>query len=83
MGPGRLSEPRKPTDQRDRRRREQRRLFWAVVTFLVVGGSTVIALAYGARAVALGLTCLGAGVGVLGLVWLILSLMERASGSRR
>jgi protein-S-isoprenylcysteine O-methyltransferase Ste14 len=74
-----LSEERKPTDRRETRRREQRRLFWAVVTFIVVGGSVAIALAYGARAVALGLGCLLVGVGILGLLWAILSLMERVS----
>jgi hypothetical protein len=74
-----LSEERKPTDWRARRRKEQQRLFWAVVIFLVVGGGAVIALAYGSRAVALGLGCLLAGVGILGLLWLILSLIERVS----
>jgi len=67
----------KPTDRRAQRRREQRRLFWIVAAFLVVGGGVSIALVYGPRAAMLGLTCLLAGAGVLGLLWLILSLMER------
>jgi type IV secretory pathway TrbD component len=67
----------KPTDLRARRQREQRRLFWVVAAFLVVGGSITIALVYGLPAAALGLGCLLAGAGVLGLLWLILLLIER------
>jgi len=67
----------KPTDLRAQRRREQRRLFWTVVAFLVVGGRLAIALVYGLPAVVLGLVCLLAGAGVLGLLWLILLLIER------
>lgn len=69
--------PGKPTDPRAQRRREQRRLFWIVAAFLVIGGSIAIALVYGLPAAALGLGCLLAGAGVLGLLWLILLLMER------
>jgi len=69
--------PGKPTDLRAQRKREQRRLFWIVITFLVVGGSIAIALVYGLPAVVLGLVCLLAGAGVLGLLWLILLLIER------
>lgn len=71
-------DPNKPTDLRAQRRREQRRLFWIAATFLVVVGSIAIALVYGREAVPLGLTCLLAGAGVLGLLWLILALMEKA-----
>ena len=67
----------KPTDLRARHQREQRRLFWVVAVFLVVGGSITIALVYGLPAAALGLGCLLAGAGVLGLLWLILLLIER------
>ena len=66
-----------PSNPRAQRRREQRRLFWVVVAFLVVGGSVAIALAYGPQAVVLGLLCLLAGAGVLGLLWLLLRLLER------
>ena len=37
----------KPTDLRAQRQREQRRLFWTVVAFLVIVGTSVIALVYG------------------------------------
>jgi hypothetical protein len=67
----------KPTDLRARRRREQRRLFWIVAAFLVVGGSVAIGVAYGPSAVPTGLTCLAVGAGALGLLWLLLTLMEK------
>ena len=66
-----------PTDLRGQRRREQRRLFWIVAAFLVIGGPIAIWLVYGPGAVPLGLTCLLAGAGTLGLLWLILTLIER------
>ena len=64
-------------DLRQQRRREQRRLLWAVIAFLVVGGTVTIALVYGLPAAALGLVCLLAGAGILGLLWLIMLLIER------
>ncbi len=67
----------KPTDLRAQRRREQRRLFWIVAVFLVVGGGIAIAVVYGSSAAALGVPCLLTGAGVLGLLWLILQLFER------
>jgi uncharacterized membrane protein YphA (DoxX/SURF4 family) len=69
--------PSRPTDLRAQRRREQRRLFWVVAAFLVVGGGIAIALVYGAQAVALGLVCLLSGAALLGLLWLLLTLIER------
>ncbi len=73
-------DPGKPTDLRAQRKREQRRLFWTVVVFLVVVGSVAIALVYGPSAVVLGLGCLLTGAGILGLLWLILLLIERWAG---
>lgn len=72
-----MSDKREPANPRARRRREQRRLFWLVAGFLVVGGGAVIALAYGSRAVVLGATCLLSGAGVLALLWGVLLLIER------
>ena len=69
--------PNKPTDLRAQRRREQRRLYWVVAAFLVLVGGAVIALVYGPSAAVLGLACLLVGAGVLGLLWLLLTLMER------
>jgi fatty acid desaturase len=69
----------KPFDRRAQRRREQRRLFLIVAAFLVVVGSVAIGVAYGPSAIPLGLTCLAAGAGTLGLLWLILTLIEKLS----
>ena len=71
------NEPGKPTDLRAQRKREQRRLFWVVAIFLVVVGSVAIGVAYGPTAIPLGLTCLAVGAGTLGLLWLVLTLMEK------
>jgi fatty acid desaturase len=70
-------EPVKPTDLRAQRRREQRRLFWIVAAFLVVVGSAAIGVAYGPSAIPLGLTCLVVGAGILGLLWMLLTLIEK------
>ena len=72
-----MPEEARPTNWRAQRRKEQRRLLWAVLIFLVLGGGAAIALAYGSRAVALGGICLLAGAGILGLLWLILLIIER------
>ena len=69
----------RPDNLRERRRREQRRLLFAVVGFLVVVGTLVISLVYGLPAAGLGLVCLLAGAAVLLLLWLILQLLERLS----
>jgi len=68
---------RRPTDYRAIRRKTDRNLALAVVIFLVGVGGTLIALIYGGGAAALGLVCLLAGVGLFGLIWLILTLIER------
>jgi hypothetical protein len=68
---------RPPTDLRGMRRRLDRNLAWAVIIFLVGVGGTLIALIYGTGPAMLGLVCLLGGAGVFGLLWLILTLMER------
>lgn len=68
---------RSPTDLRAHRRRTDRNLALAVVIFLVGVGGALIAVIYGTGAAVLGLTCLLFGAGLFGLVWLILTLLER------
>lgn len=68
---------RPPTNTRDFRRRMDRNLALSVVIFLVGVGGAAIAAIYGGGAAVLGLTCLGAGAALFGLVWFILTLMER------
>jgi len=70
------NEPRPSTDLRAHRRRLDRNLALAVVVFLVGVGGTAIVLNYGAGAV-LGVVCLAAGAAIFGLLWLILTLIER------
>jgi len=72
-----LPEQNRSSDFRQQRQREQRRLFWMVLAFLVIGGTITIALVYGPPAAVLGLVCLLAGAGLLILLWLILLLIER------
>jgi hypothetical protein len=68
---------RPPTDYRAYRRKNERNLAIAVVIALVGVGGALIALIYGGGAAALGLVCLLGGAGIFGLLWLLLSLMER------
>jgi hypothetical protein len=70
-------ESRPPTDYRAIRRRTDRNLAIAVVIALVGVGGALIAVIYGGGAAALGLVCLLAGAGIFGLLWLLLTLMER------
>ncbi len=69
--------PRPPTDYRAYRRKNERNLAIAVVLTLIGVGGALIALIYGGGAAALGLICLLGGSGLFGLIWLILTLMER------
>ncbi len=75
-----MSSSRPPTNYRAFRRRNDRNLALAVVIFLVGVGGALIAAIYGSAALILGLTCLLAGSAVFGLLWLILTLMERWAG---
>jgi protein-S-isoprenylcysteine O-methyltransferase Ste14 len=72
--------PLPPTDTRAIRRRTERNLALAVVLFLVGVGGAAIATVYGAGPALVGLTCLLAGAGLFGLLWVILSLLERWAG---
>ncbi len=72
-----MDEEHKPANPRERRRRERRRLLWAVAGFIVLVGGAAIVLAYGRRAMVLGVTCLLAGAGTLALLWGLLTVVER------
>jgi hypothetical protein len=76
----RPSAPRPPTDTRSQRRTLDRNLARAVVIFLVGVGGLLIALIYGAGPALLGISCLLGGAALFGLVWLILTLMQRWAG---
>ncbi|HEY3291972.1 MAG TPA: hypothetical protein VGK87_17730 [Anaerolineae bacterium] len=57
-----------------------RRLFAAVLVMLVIVGTVIIALAYGFGPAAMALVCLITGGGLLGILWLIYSLIGRWAG---
>lgn len=59
------------------RRRNDRALFLAVIAVLLVVGGGLIYIIYGTGALITGLACLLFGVGILLLLWLIMSAIER------
>ncbi len=67
-------------DTRALRRREDRQLVAVVMTFLVVVGGMAIGIVYGWQTAVLGAVWLLSGATVIGLLWLILSLVERWTG---
>ena len=80
-GPARdPSTSRPPTDTRSQRRALDRNLACAVVIFLVGVGGLLIALIYGTGPALLGISCLLGGAALFGLIWLILTLMQRWAG---
>lgn len=66
---------RPPTDLRRLRQRQERNLFLAVIVFLLVVGGGLIAWIYDVGALATALVCLSAGVALLVLLWIIVSLL--------
>jgi len=67
-------------DTRALRRREDRQLIVVVMAFLVVVGGAAIGIVYGWQTAVLGAVWLLGGAAVIGLLWLILSLVERWAG---
>jgi len=67
-------------DLRAWRRREDRRLVLVIILFLVVVGGIAIGVVYGWTTAGTGVICLVVGAGAFGLLWLILSLIERWLG---
>lgn len=72
--------PRRVDDLRAYLRREDRRLVFVIMAFLVVVGGAAISIVYGWTTAATGIICLAAGAGIFGLLWLILTLIERWLG---
>jgi len=67
-------------DLRAWRRKEDRQLALVIILFLVVVGGVTIGLVYGWGVALTGALCLLAGAGIFGLLWLMLSLIERWLG---
>jgi hypothetical protein len=72
--------PRPTLNLRLLQRREDRRLAMVIAIFVVTVGGAAIGLVYGWSTAAWGGICLLAGAGMFGLLWLILSLIERWVG---
>ena len=68
---------RPPTNSRKERAQFNRNLAILVIVVLVVGGGALISLVYGLPAGALGVVCLLGGAGLIGLLWLMFSLIGR------
>jgi hypothetical protein len=58
-----------------------RRLLWLVLFVLVIVGGGLIWVIYGTSAAALGLACLLVGAGVIGLLWIIFTLLGKWVGT--
>jgi len=70
-------------DLRAFRRREDRRLVFVIMAFLVVVGGLAIGVVYGWGTAGTGVICLVVGAAVFGFLWLILSLIERWLGHEK
>jgi len=66
-----------PTDMRAYRKKTERQLMMATIVVLVGIGSIVIGMVYGWQSLFTGLLCLLPGAGVILLIWLVLSALER------
>lgn len=73
-------EARPPTDYRRYRRATERKLVIAVVLFLLLVGSGLIAIIFSPGAGVIGFGCLLFGAGMIGLLWILLTLIERWVG---
>lgn len=71
---------RPPTDYRGTRRQTDRKLAIAVVLFLLFVGSGLIAIIFGPAAGVTGFGCLLFGIGMIALLWIILTVIERWVG---
>lgn len=75
-----MREPRPPTDYQKIRKDFNRRALWLVVACLLFIGVPLIAIAYGPTAAITSAVCLLGGVGLILLIWLILSLIGKWAG---
>jgi hypothetical protein len=69
-----------PTNYRKTRRNEERRLVILVILALVVIGTSLIGLIWGASAALFGGLCLLGGAALIGGLWLLLGLIQKFVG---
>lgn len=72
-----MSDKQPPTNYRKTRLNEERRLVILVILALVVVGTGLIGLIWGASAALLGGLCLLGGSALIGGLWLLLSLAQK------
>ena len=72
-----MQDKKAPTNYRETRRTEERRLVVLVVLALVVIGSGLIGLIWGASAALLGGLCLVGGAALITGLWLLLGLVQK------
>jgi hypothetical protein len=72
--------PRPPTDYRKIRNEFNRRGLWLVIASLILIGLPLIYIAYGPTAAVTSALCLLGGVGLILLIWFILSLIGKFAG---
>lgn len=66
-----------PTNYRQNRRNREKKLLYLVVFVLVVIGTGLIGLIWGARSAFLGGICLVSGAMLIAGLWLLLRLLEK------
>lgn len=72
-----MADKQAPTDYRKTRRDEERRLVILVIAALVVVGTGLIGLIWGANAAFLGGVCLIGGAALIGGLWFLLGLVQK------
>ncbi|MCC7353211.1 MAG: hypothetical protein IT330_05580 [Anaerolineae bacterium] len=76
-----MSKAQRPFDSRRHSQQTQKRLILGGVLLLVVVGGGLILVIYGPAAAVTGLGCIGVGLGLFGLIWGFLKLLEQVGGS--
>lgn len=66
-----------PTDYRQNRRRQEKKLLYLVIVVLVGVGTALIGLIWGRQAALLGGSCLVGGAVLIVGLWLLLSLIQK------
>jgi hypothetical protein len=72
-----MSNKQAPTNYRKTRRDDERRLVILVIAALVIVGTGLIGLIWGANAALLGGLCLLGGAVLIGGLWLLLGLVQK------
>ena len=75
-----MSDQQLPTNYRKTRRDEERRLVILVILALIIVGTGLIGLIWGAEAAMLGGLCLLSGAILIGGLWLLLNLVQKWIG---